>query len=184
MSKFILLDRDGVINRRIPHGYVTSWRDFHFLPGALDALRLLTTEKYKTLVISNQPAVGKGLMTLDQLAGITALFAQAVKNHGGSIDGVYYCPHRLDDGCDCRKPKPGLLLQARREHKFEFGESYFIGDSEADELAARRTGCHFVLVVDRVRESDDLVPDHRITAPNLLEGVRLVLQAESNSCIR
>jgi len=184
MPRFILLDRDGVINRRIPHGYVTSWRDFHFLPGALDALRLLTTEGYKTLVISNQPAVGKGLMTLDQLAGITAQFSQDAKNHGGRIDGVYYCPHRSDDRCDCRKPKPGLLLQARREHLFDFGDTYFIGDSEADELAARRTGCHFVLVIDDSPYDGDRVPDHRIIATSLLDAVRLVLKAESNPCIR
>jgi len=184
MTKFILLDRDGVINRRMPGGYVTSWNCFRFLPGAFDALRLLAVADYKTIVISNQPAVGKGLMTHEQLAGITAHFTQAVENHGGRIDGVYYCTHRSDEGCDCRKPKPGLLLQARREWGFEFGDTFFIGDSGADELAARRTGCHFVLINHGPTEIINHAHVPRITARSLLEAVRFVLRAEVASTAR
>lgn len=108
--KYVLLDRDGVINERIPDGYVTSWSTFKFLPGALEALRLLAENRYFTIVISNQAGVGMKLMTWDDLAYITRQFKKEVESNGGRIDDVFYCAHAKDDDCKCRKPKPGLFL--------------------------------------------------------------------------
>jgi len=146
VSKHILLDRDGVINRRILNGYVTSWDQFEFLPRVLDALRLLTESGYRVIVVSNQACVSKGLMSSETLADITARFVEEVERRGGHIDGVYYCPHQHHDGCECRKPKPGLLLQAQREHQFVFADTYLVGDSERDLTAAHRAGCRAILV--------------------------------------
>ena len=107
MPGFVLLDRDGVINRRIIGGYVTCWEEFIFLPRALEGLRLLTEKNYQVAVVSNQAGVGKGLMTAADLQEITHKFIQDVEAHGGRICSVYYCTHRVEDNCSCRKPKPG-----------------------------------------------------------------------------
>jgi len=145
-SKFILLDRDGVINRRIPDGYVTSWEEFVFLPRALDALRLLAQKGCSSLVVSNQACVGKGLLTPEGLEEINRRFVAQAEKYGGKISGIYCCPHRQEDECECRKPKPGLLLRAQREHQFNFADTFFVGDSETDLLAAHRVGCPMVFV--------------------------------------
>jgi D-glycero-D-manno-heptose 1,7-bisphosphate phosphatase len=146
--KVILLDRDGVINRRIPGGYVTVWEQFVFLPGVLHALKRLAEEDLKVIVVSNQAGVGKGLLGEAALADITRQFVRPVEESGGKIHAVYYCPHRPDDGCQCRKPGPGLLLQAQRDHGFEFRDAVMVGDAESDVVAAHRVGCTSILIGD------------------------------------
>jgi D-glycero-D-manno-heptose 1,7-bisphosphate phosphatase len=149
-KKIVLLDRDGVINRRIENGYVTAWEQWEFLPGALEALRLLTRHGFHTLVVSNQASVGKGLLTSSKLQDITARFVEEVERSGGRIHGVYYCTHRKEDGCACRKPRPGLLLRAQREHRFSFRDTFLVGDSEADLDAARAVVCQPLLISNGV----------------------------------
>jgi D-glycero-D-manno-heptose 1,7-bisphosphate phosphatase len=146
VPRFVLLDRDGVINQRIAGGYVTRWEEFVFLPGALQGLRLLTEKGYQALIVSNQAGVGKGLMTAEDLQVITRRFVEEVEAQGGRIQKVYYCPHRAEDGCPCRKPKPGLLLEARAEHGFAFEETFLIGDSQSDLLAAYAVGCPTIMI--------------------------------------
>jgi D-glycero-D-manno-heptose 1,7-bisphosphate phosphatase len=149
-GRFVLLDRDGVINQRIPGGYVTSWAQFRFLPGVLEALRALANENISVLIVSNQACVGKGLVTWEELDEITRRFLMEVERNGGKIQGVYYCPHRPEDACDCRKPKPGLLVKAQSEHGFNFKETPLIGDSETDLVAAKSVGCPGILVTSGV----------------------------------
>jgi D-glycero-D-manno-heptose 1,7-bisphosphate phosphatase len=158
VSRFILLDRDGVINRRIPGGYVTSWADFRFLDGSLEALRLLAENNYAAIVVSNQACVGKGLLTSSELEVITRRFVEEVEKNGGRIHGVYYCTHREEDRCECRKPQPGLLLTAQREHKFSFADTFLIGDSERDLLAAFAVGCPALLISDEVQAKFEKLP--------------------------
>jgi len=148
VAKFILLDRDGVINRRGPGGYVTSWAEFEFLDGALEGLRLLTQNDYAPIVVSNQGCVAKGLLTPSGLAEITRRFVEVVARNGGRIHDVYYCTHRKEDGCECKKPKPGLLLKAQREHSFSFPATFLIGNSETDLQAAQAVGCPALLISD------------------------------------
>ena len=183
MSKHILLDRDGVINRRILNGYVTSWEQFEFLPQALDALRLLTESGYRVIVVSNQACVSKGLMSSETLADITARFVEEVERHGGHIDGVYYCPHQHHDGCECRKPKPGLLLQAQREHQFVFADTYLVGDSERDLTAAHRAGCRAILVgAGKANVGAEEWPSvAEAILPDLYAAVQLVLRSEGRN---
>jgi histidinol-phosphate phosphatase family protein len=174
--KFVLLDRDGVINRRIPGGYVTSWQSFQFLPGALEALRLLAENAYETLVISNQAAVGMKLMSSDDLGLLTRQFEREVEKEGGRIRGVFYCTHRKEDDCKCRKPRPGLFLEARRQHHFHFAEAFLVGDSESDGLAANLVGCPFIRIVEG---EDSLAQTHKnppvATVHSLLEAVHFIL---------
>jgi D-glycero-D-manno-heptose 1,7-bisphosphate phosphatase len=141
----IFLDRDGVINERIVGGYVTSWGQFRFLEGSIAMLRELGRFKLPLIVVSNQAGVGKGLMSRANLARITERFVSRLRRAGASIAAVYYCPHTADAGCRCRKPRPGLLLQAARDWRIDLGHSILIGDSPSDIEAARAAGCRSIL---------------------------------------
>lgn len=131
----IFLDRDGVINRNPPN-YVKRWEEFEFLPGALEALRLLAGLPWQIFIVTNQSAVGRGILPQIALDQIHAKMREEIQSAGGRIDGIYFCPHKPEDGCDCRKPRPGLLLQAAREHSIEFERSIMVGDSPSDLAAA------------------------------------------------
>jgi D-glycero-D-manno-heptose 1,7-bisphosphate phosphatase len=143
---YVLLDRDGVINRRVQGGYVTRWEQFEFLPRALDALRLFAEKGYECLVISNQACVGRKLLTVAGLETITRRFMLEVALAGGNIRQVYYCMHLPEDLCSCRKPQPGMIHRARLDYGFVASETFFVGDSLEDLQAAASAGCHAVLV--------------------------------------
>lgn len=142
----ILLDRDGVINcNRCDH--VKTWDEFQFLPGALSALARLARLELPVIVISNQGAIGRGLMTGAAADEINRLMIAEVCLAGGRIDDVLYCPHRPEEGCACRKPRPGLLLQAAERWRLDLAASVLIGDAEADIVAAQSAGCRPLLVL-------------------------------------
>ena len=141
----ILLDRDGVINAERAD-YVKEWREFNFLPGVLQALQRLAVLDIPIGVITNQSAIGRGIIQHATVTEIHRALAQAVKNAGGRIDAFFVCPHHPADGCLCRKPKPGLLLQAAKQFGFALEEALFIGDSVTDFEAAYAAGCQSILV--------------------------------------
>jgi D-glycero-D-manno-heptose 1,7-bisphosphate phosphatase len=141
----IFLDRDGVINENRPD-YVKSWAEVQLLPGALDALRALARLDWPIVVISNQSAIGRGLTTKEAVEDIHRRLAEEVAAAGGRIDAFYYCPHRPGEGCDCRKPAPGLLRRAAQELKIDLRRSYMVGDAVEDVQAAVAAGCKPILV--------------------------------------
>lgn len=147
-GRAVFLDRDGVINRRIVGGYVTRWSEFGFVPGAIEGIVRLSAHQGPIIVVSNQAGVGKGLVAVSELADITRRFVGTIEQRGGRIDGVYYCPHTPADECDCRKPRPGLLLEAQRDWHVDMALSVLLGDSDSDSAAARAAGCRFILVPD------------------------------------
>jgi len=145
MRPAIFLDRDGVINRnRTDH--VKSWAEFEFLPGVLDALRRLAQLEWPVVVISNQAIVGRGLVSRQTIDGLNEQMMSVVWSIGGRIDQVFYCPHRPEEHCECRKPRPGLLLKAAKEMELDLSRSFFVGDAESDVLAAQAVGCRPMLV--------------------------------------
>jgi len=182
MPRFVLLDRDGVINQRIVGGYVTCWDKFIFLPGALEGLRLLTEKNYHVTVVSNQAGVGKGLMTTADLQEITRKFVKEVDAQGGRIRSVYYCTHRAEDDCPCRKPKPGLLLKAQAEHHFTFENTFLIGDSESDLLAAQAVGCPAIMFSNAPPASFEELPHApQVTVPGLLAAAAYLVSFQTNA---
>jgi D-glycero-D-manno-heptose 1,7-bisphosphate phosphatase len=145
----VILDRDGVLNRKPPQAqYVRNWSEWEWRPGSLEALRLLREADYRIIIASNQPGIGRGVMSEADLAAIHARMSQEVAQAGGRIDAIYYCPHDWDDGCECRKPKPGLLYQAQRDFHLDLTRTLFIGDDERDAAAANAAGCPFQRVTD------------------------------------
>ncbi len=135
----LFLDRDGVINENRAN-YVRSWADVELYPQALRALALVRDLPYKIIVVTNQSAVGRGIISLAQAEAINAEIVTAVAQQGGRIDAAYLCPHAPDDNCDCRKPRPGLLLRAAREHGIDIGRSLMIGDALTDLAAGQAAG--------------------------------------------
>jgi D-glycero-D-manno-heptose 1,7-bisphosphate phosphatase len=141
----IFIDRDGVINCRRPGDYVLDWSQFVFMPGIREALQHLSSLGLPMIIISNQAAVGKGLLNPAGLEEITARMNEALVADGTSLAGAYYCTHRIEDHCPCRKPKPALLFSAAADFNIDLTRSIFVGDSETDAQAARAAGCASVL---------------------------------------
>lgn len=142
---YVLLDRDGVVNRDLPQS-VCRIEDFEMLPDAAAAIRRLNGSGYRVLVITNQACVGRGDLAAKELDTIHRRMLEAVFEEGGKISGIYVCPHTDEDNCNCRKPRPGLIERAREEHAFEPGATWFVGDSERDVKAAVAAGCRPVLL--------------------------------------
>lgn len=141
----ILLDRDGVINyERVD--YVKSWQEFELLPGVLPALQRLAVLALPILVITNQSAIGRGIIPQETVTAIHRQLCTAVATAGGRIDAFFVCPHHPDADCACRKPKPGLLFQAAQQFHFPLDQAVFIGDAVTDFEAARAAGCQSILV--------------------------------------
>lgn len=131
--KVVFLDRDGTLNVRPPKAqYVTDPNDFVWLDKAKEAVKCLKEHDYEIYLISNQSGIARGVMTLDDLERIHKKMLKDLHALGADIDGIYYCPHGWDEGCECRKPKPGMLYRAQREHSLNLSECILIGDDERD----------------------------------------------------
>jgi D-glycero-D-manno-heptose 1,7-bisphosphate phosphatase len=144
--KAVLLDRDGVINAD-HEGYVTSWSQFRLLPGALEGLRQLTAAGYRLAVVTNQAVVGRGLASAAEVEKLNARMVSALAEGGARIDAVLYCPHAPEEGCACRKPQPGLLIEAGRCLGVAPDDTCVIGDWVDDIAAARAAGCAVPILV-------------------------------------
>jgi D-glycero-D-manno-heptose 1,7-bisphosphate phosphatase len=144
-TRLVLIDRDGVINRDSDE-YIKSVEEWVPLPGSLEAIADLTRAGFTVAVITNQSGIGRGLFSEETLAEIHTAMRAAVEAAGGTLAGIFYCPHRPDAGCDCRKPEPGLLLQAARRFGVALDGVAFIGDKPSDVEAAVAAGARPVLV--------------------------------------
>ncbi len=184
MFQAVFLDRDGVINRERAD-YVKSWEEFEFLPGVLAALQRLATLNAPILVISNQSAIGRGLVSYATVNAIHHAAQAKIEAAGGRIDGFFVCPHRPEEACVCRKPKPGLLFQAAKLFALDLGQSVFIGDALTDFQAAEAAGCQSILVESglqgfQLRKLCIDKPAARITQ-NLAAAVDLILSTEQSN---
>jgi D-glycero-D-manno-heptose 1,7-bisphosphate phosphatase len=141
----VLLDRDGVVNEDAPD-YITSPAAWKPIAGSISAIARLNAAAHTVAVCTNQSAVGRKLMTEARLGAIHAKLHAALAAEGGHLDALLYCPHRPDAGCECRKPKPGLLLAARRRFPAAAERTLVVGDSVRDVEAALAAGCVPVLV--------------------------------------
>lgn len=148
----VFLDRDGVIieNRA---DYVKSLAEVKFLPGAREALARLARRDCLIVIVTNQSAIGRGRLTREASDAINAYVREQIVAAGGRIDGLYLCPHRPEDGCPCRKPAPGMLLEAARDLGIDLAASVMIGDAVTDVLAAQAAGVKPILVLTGLGET-------------------------------
>jgi D-glycero-D-manno-heptose 1,7-bisphosphate phosphatase len=180
LIRAILLDRDGVINRE-RRDYVKSWEEFEFLPGALAALQRLATHPWPILVITNQSAIGRKLVSADDVDVIHRRISESVCRAGGRINGFFVCPHHPDEQCACRKPQPGLLIQAAQSFHLELTQCIFIGDSFTDYQAAAAVNCPAILVNSghqATRDQDDGTRENHMRVPvfpDLFSAVESIL---------
>ena len=143
----VFLDRDGVLNERMPRAeYVRTWDEWQWLPGAKEALGLLKSNGYRVIVITNQAGIARGDMTESGLSQIHGRLKSETIEAGGEIGAIYYCPHGWDEGCQCRKPRPGMLFQGQKDFCLDLSRTYFFGDDERDAEAAVAAGCPCALI--------------------------------------
>lgn len=182
----VFLDRDGVINVD-PVEFVTRPEELQLLPASAQAIARFNAAGVPVIVCSNQSGVAKGLYTLQTLEQISERLQQMLREYGAHIDAFYYCPHDDADGCECRKPKPGLLLRAAQEHAIALERSVFVGDSWRDIVAGRAAGVKTVLVLSghvkpEMLDSAEMKkhpPDH--VAPDLQGATEWILHQLNSS---
>ncbi|MBI5250152.1 MAG: HAD family hydrolase [Desulfomonile tiedjei] len=139
--KAIFLDRDGVINSKLPEdNYVSSVSAFEFLPGVFDALIVLQELGFILIVITNQRGIARGFMSEADLERVHSHMHSELQKHGICLEAIYHCPHEKSEFCDCRKPEPGMILTAGRDYDIDLSSSYMVGDSPSDTAAGRRAG--------------------------------------------
>lgn len=151
MNKVILIDRDGVINYD-SSGYIKSVEEFIFIPDSIDALVRLTKAGYKIGIATNQSGVSRGLYTEKTLLAIHQKMTREIKNAGGRIDAIEYCIHLPEDGCFCRKPKPGMLVSLADKLNTSLSGLPFVGDRISDVLAAQAVGASPVLILSSMTD--------------------------------
>lgn len=146
MRPAIFLDRDGVIIENIPN-YVRRLEDVQIFEQAVAALAKIASSPFAIVVVTNQSAVGRGILSIEQAHSINTHLVEAIVQAGGRIDGVYMCPHAPEDQCNCRKPMPGMLLQAAQELSIDLAHSIMIGDAYSDLLAGQAAGITKIVLV-------------------------------------
>ena len=157
-QRAIFLDRDGTINKHV--GFLRNIDDFELLPGAAEAIRKINASGYLAIVVTNQPVIARGEVTEDHLREIHNKMETLLGQEGAYVDAIYYCPHHPDKGfegeipelkidCDCRKPKPGMILQAAKDFNIDLENSWMIGDGENDIRAGTAAGCHTARVGEK-----------------------------------
>jgi D-glycero-D-manno-heptose 1,7-bisphosphate phosphatase len=174
MPKAAFLDRDGVINRKAPDGqYITRWEDVEFLPRVAEAIALLNQAGFSVIVVSNQRGVAKGLVSVKELERIHRLMVEHLAASNASLRAIYYCPHDITPACACRKPAPGMLFQAAREHRIDLPNSWMVGDSDIDVQAGRNAGCKTARIL-----RSDVIPkiEADLSAASLCEAVQKLIQ--------
>lgn len=140
LRNVIFLDRDGVINQDSPD-YIKSWSEFDFVSRSVEAVRDLTSSGFTTIVITNQSAIPRKLISTQELEYVHSKMKEAIESKGGKINDIFICPHLPSDGCVCRKPSPGLIYQAQSKYDIDLAASVMIGDSVKDIQCAFNAGC-------------------------------------------
>ena len=180
MKPTVFLDRDGTINEDV--GYLNSLERLVFIPGALDAIRLLSRAGYQIAIVTNQAGVALGMIPERVLQELNAVIDQRIKDAGGNVAGWFICPHDKDT-CDCRKPKPGLFNQAFEALPVDKSKSFYIGDKTSDMQAAEAAGLRGILVRTGYGEGElakhnGRVPGAVLAVANLAEAASRILLDE------
>jgi D-glycero-D-manno-heptose 1,7-bisphosphate phosphatase len=154
----IFIDRDGVINVKLPEGrYVTNVTELEFVPGVKRGLAILKRLGYLLILITNQRGIARGFMTTEDLQAVHYHMQNELEKSNAALDAIYYCPHEEHENCSCRKPEPGMILAASLNLNVDRATSYMVGDSSTDVAAGRKAGVATVRISPEPDESADLV---------------------------
>jgi D-glycero-D-manno-heptose 1,7-bisphosphate phosphatase len=186
MFPAVFLDRDGVLieNRS---DYVRDWSQVSIFPDTPAAISSLRDAGYKIVIVTNQSAVGRGLISAQTAEAINQRLVDDLHRNGGHIDAVYMCPHQPEDSCECRKPKPGLLLQAAEELSLDLKRSWMVGDAWSDLLAGRAANLHRIILVKTGRGNGQLLQakpdtlDSYLVADDIIAAARVITSNLSDS---
>ena len=181
-QKAIFLDRDGTINKYV--GFLRSINDFELVDGAAEAIKIINSSGYLAVVITNQPVIARGEITVDELNAIHAKLETELGKCGAYVDAIYYCPHHPDKGFvgevaglkfdgECRKPKPGLVIKAAEDFNIDIKKSWFIGDGKRDIECGKNAGCKTVLITSGESGEGEFGQD--LTAKNLLIASNMII---------
>jgi histidinol-phosphate phosphatase family protein len=144
VNRAVFIDRDGTISKDVP--YCSSPKDFELLPEAAGGIKLLNKHHFQVVVVTNQSGIARGYFTEETLAKIHDKMHDELARQGAHVDSIYYCPHHPDDGCDCRKPSPKMVLQATSDLNIDLSQSYVVGDSAMDIEMGKRAKCKTILI--------------------------------------
>ncbi len=175
--KCVFFDRDGIVNES-PHPgrYVTRWEDFHLIPAFVDCLRVVIQHGYQAVIVSNQSAVAKGIISAEQVDEMHQRLLDILnRNHDLQFLDIIYCPHNPGE-CSCRKPQPGMLLTIAGKHGVNLPASWMIGDQETDVEAGRLAGCHTIIVSPTAVDSNAEI---KVSSMNELPAVLNAVLSES-----
>lgn len=187
LKKAVFLDRDGTINEE--REYLSRIEDFSLIKGAAEAISLLGNAGYLIVVVTNQSGIGRGYYSEEDLEIINHHMRSELEKWGAKVDASYFCPHHPSHGlgkykaeCDCRKPLPGMLLQAAADLGIDFASSWMVGDKKTDIDAGIAAGCRSILVKTGYGESEThLFPPDFPVADDLLAAARMILSKNSES---
>ncbi|MEE9399130.1 MAG: HAD family hydrolase [Dehalococcoidales bacterium] len=172
-NRAIFLDRDGTMAKDVH--YCHRPEDFELFPDTAKAINLWHERGFKVIIVTNQSGVARGYFTEETLARIHDKMKKELAKDGAFVDAIYYCPHHPDDNCDCRKPKPKMVLRATKEHNIDLSQSFVVGDLPIDIGLGRAVGAKTILIGDSLSTDDDsLIPD--ATVSNLWEAAQAILR--------
>lgn len=176
MKRAVFLDKDGTLIENVP--FNIDRRRIQLAPLAIDALRLLSENGFSLYVISNQPGLARGYFDENSLHSALRYIGLLIRPFGPEVSGYYFCPHDSDEGCDCRKPRPGLLIKAARENAIDLHSSWFIGDILDDVEAGHNAGCRSIMI-NNGNETEWNLIGHRMPdylAPDLMTAAQEILR--------
>jgi D-glycero-D-manno-heptose 1,7-bisphosphate phosphatase len=184
LKQVVFLDRDGVINRD-SSDYIKCWEEFIFLPNSLEALTILTRKGYTLILITNQSIIHRKWIAPEVLEDMHQRLKSTVASHGGKITDIFFCPHTPEEGCFCRKPKPGLIQQAYEKYAIDLSDAIMVGDRAKDILCGKAAGCGKTILVQTANDPtgsitaqdtlamDNVYPDAVVA--DLLEAARWII---------
>lgn len=182
-KRIVFIDRDGVINHD-SHDYIKSPSEFNFITGSPEAIRKLNENAFEIIVITNQSAVNRKMVSIAILESIFSKMKSGIKNAGGIIKDIFYCPHIPEDNCICRKPMPGMIHAARKKYNIDLESSYMIGDNVKDIECAKNAGCGKTILVltgsgiksEKILIEKNIHPDY--VAENLFKAAEWIISQQ------
>ncbi|MBK8574752.1 MAG: D-glycero-beta-D-manno-heptose 1,7-bisphosphate 7-phosphatase [Elusimicrobia bacterium] len=180
-SPAVFLDRDGTLN--VEKDYVYRYEDWEWVPGAVEGMRKLRGLGFRLVVVSNQSGIARGYFGISDVRALHDQVARDLLDKGIEVAGFYFCPHGPGEGCDCRKPRPGLILQAEKDLKIDLAHSYMVGDKRIDVQAAQAAGVHPILVGTGYGEKERAtLPKGVPFVPDLVAAARQIEKAHKTDC--